>query len=68
MKILICSKFNDTELIDSSFVPRIGENVDLFYKPMPTVVKVICHPSDETVKQFTLSYLAFKIEAIVFVE
>ena len=67
MKILIASKFNDIEVIDSSFVPRNGEIVDLFYKPMPKVVKVICHPSDETLKEFTLCNLAFKIEAIVFV-
>lgn len=48
MKITIVSHYGVKNSIECSHVPRIGERVDMFYHPAPTVIDVINFPSDDT--------------------
>lgn len=48
MKITIISHYGVKNNITANHVPRIGERVDMFYNPAPTVTDVINFPSDDT--------------------
>lgn len=45
MKILIIDFAGRNKIVDSDFIPRIGDRVDMFYEPSPTVNCVLCWPS-----------------------
>jgi hypothetical protein len=65
MKILIISELAGvSKEIETNFVPRVGDHVDLFYSPPSCVKRVLAFPSGDT-----LNTLGFSdIEAIVFVD
>lgn len=44
MKVMIVSKFGHLGIKEVDHVPRIGEKVDVFYRPCPTVVDVVWWP------------------------
>ena len=66
MKILIMSEFGDAVVKQVSFVPRVGDNIDVFYTPYPTVIAVLCFPSKKTIEKFNNASLnAQAFDAIV---
>lgn len=65
MKICIISKFGHMELMESSFIPRKGDNVCMFYNPPPVVSKVLLWP-DKTIKEKI--ELVEDVDAIIMVE
>lgn len=52
MKILVINAFGNAEKILSDFVPRIGDKVDMFCTPMPTVTEVLAWPTKERLAEF----------------
>jgi hypothetical protein len=63
MKLLIINGFGKGEIKESDFIPRVGEKVDMFYRPMPTVSQVVNWPSKEVLKQVNAENI--NIQAIV---
>jgi hypothetical protein len=45
MKILFISECGEALFKFSEFLPRIGDKVDIFYRPYPTVTSVLLYPS-----------------------
>ena len=66
MKILVINQFGNGQIKDSAVIPRIGDKVDMFYEPLPTVTSVVMWPSKERITQ--LQYDNLQIEAIITVE
>ena len=60
MKILVINQFGRKEVKDSDFLPRVGDKVDMFQNPLPTVFEVVCWPSKEQIKDF-----GFEFDAII---
>lgn len=46
MKILIINQYGNSATKTTSLLPRVGDKVDLFYQPFPTVTQVLLWPSD----------------------
>jgi len=65
MKILIVSRFAQHNAIATGPLPRVGDKVDMFYSPLPTVEQVILWPRPETLDNLTTDYEG--IDALVFV-
>ena len=51
MRIVIINKFGQHVIRDASFVPRIGDQIDAFYEPFPTVTHVLAFPQLGTIKK-----------------
>jgi len=47
MKVLIVSNLRQMEVRDMPAIPRVGERIDVFYEPLPTVTSVVWSPSKE---------------------
>jgi hypothetical protein len=47
MKILVINEFGDNCIVDSEVVPRVGDKIDMFCEPLPTVTQVLFWPSEE---------------------
>lgn len=47
MKLLFITETGQMSLINGDHVPRVGDKVDMFYEPLPTVTSVVWYPSDE---------------------
>jgi hypothetical protein len=67
MKILVLSQYHGMEIFDRQFVPRVGDKVDVFYEPMPTVNTVVAWPSRTKLRQLGIDD-KIQIEALVTVE
>ena len=65
MNIIIISESESTVISNASIIPRIGDNVDVFHHPMPTVNRVILYPKIESYADLNLG---IKISAIVVVD
>lgn len=63
MKIFIINKYGQTKIKDTDILPRIGDNVDMFYMPHPTVKHVLLWPIEGS-----LNITDKDIDAIVTVE
>ena len=63
--LIIDTKYKMNELTSVNFMPRIGERVDVFYSPLPTVKDVVHIPSKSTRKSF--GYDGYYLDAIIFV-
>ena len=48
MKVLVINGFGHNEIKETQVIPRVGEMVDMFYLPHPTVTNVLHWPSKET--------------------
>ena len=57
MKVLIIDTMGNSRVVTTEFIPRIGDTIDMFYEPLPTVIKVVAWPSNERLK-------ALKIEGL----
>lgn len=66
MNILVISQVGKHEVINSDFVPRVGDKIDLFYEPLPEVTQVVAWPSNERLKAIGLNQ--HEIDAIVTAE
>ena len=66
MRMLIVSKFGDKQTITRNFIPRVGDDIDIFYEPLPTVSKVVAFPSEERLS--AIGIFDVDIEAIVILE
>lgn len=47
MKVLVANKFGENKIVTSGHIPRVGESVDVFCRPFPTVTNVLNWPGDE---------------------
>ena len=56
MKILVVDEFGNAEKILSDFVPRIGDKVDVFCTPIPTVTEVWAWPTKERLAELGSHY------------
>lgn len=63
MKILIIGPHGISEIYQRDFVPRVGDKIDIFYDPLPTVTSVVFWPSKARQRALGLEYQ--NIEAIV---
>ena len=65
MKLLIINTYGKAQLKETSILPRKGDRVDMFYKPLPKVIGVCLFPTEETIKELGVDEV---IDAIVTVE
>lgn len=63
MQILIINQFGNGEVKTVNFIPRVGDRIDMFYSPSPTVTGVLCYPSKSTLESVKAGNL--QIDAIV---
>jgi hypothetical protein len=63
IKLLIVNQFGNGVIKKSNVMPRIGDQVDLFYKPYPKVTNILLWPGDDLKKQ--LSFEDIDIDAII---
>ena len=66
MNIFVINKYNKGELVKSDFVPRVGDKVDMFYDPLPTVTSVVAWPSKDRLAAINMS--GYSVNVIVTVE
>jgi hypothetical protein len=66
MKVLIVNNFRQTEVRDMPAIPRVGERIDVFYEPLPTVTSVVWSPSKERLRPLNAEQC--EITAIICVE
>ena len=52
LKILIVTEFGESELISSSFIPRIGEQVGIFGSRLPRVISVTNWPDKKMLGEY----------------
>ena len=64
MKILVINQIGTNRVINSNFVPRIGDSVDLFYSPLPRVTCVVAWPNDVRLREVGIEE---KIDVIIIV-
>ncbi len=64
MEILIINNFGTSAKKTSSVLPRVGDRVDMFYTPAPTVTEVVLWPRKDRLKDLGVS---FPVDAIVMV-
>lgn len=67
MKLLIVSETGYSMVKDADFVPRVGDQIDAFYKPWPKVTGVLLWPNAETQKEM-LGIEGTAIDAVVTVK
>lgn len=65
MKIIVLNDFMKFEILDVPAVPRIGERIDLFFEPLPTVTSIVWYPSKERLCPFFVPGTEEKIDAIL---
>lgn len=65
MRICIVNQYGQIVVRDANAVPRIGDALDMFYEPLPTVIKVVWWPSPERLASINCSEI--EIDALVVV-
>lgn len=69
MKILIVNSHGRGELITPEILPRIGDKVDMFYRPFPVVNDVLLYPSKKLLSEIYCQLGSdINVDAIVTVE
>ena len=66
MTVLIVSKLGQSKVCEMPAVPRVGESIDVFYAPPPTVTSVLWLPHKTRLKPFNAD--KFDVVAVVCVE
>ena len=67
MKILIIETVINKAVIKTvQSIPRIGERVDLFYSPFPTIKDIVNLPTQSTIKSLGVT-TGDKIDAVLFI-
>lgn len=67
MNILIMSDCKSTIVKNTTILPRVGDRVEINYKPMPTVFDVVLWPNQNDLKKFNED-IDVNIDAIVMVK
>ena len=65
MKLVIINVFRECRVVEASTIPAKGAQIDMYYKPNPTVTNVVMWPRDDTLN--SLGIKEANVEAIVFV-
>lgn len=66
-KVIFRTEFNQIEIKETKIIPRLGDTLPMFYKPYPSVYKIILFPDMNELRN--LDYEKFnEIDAIVFVK
>jgi hypothetical protein len=65
MNILIVSQSGHNAVKVTDILPRVGDKVDMFYEPIPTVTDVVLFPTEERMKGLSLRYAVEDIQAII---
>ncbi len=66
MNILVISQFDcSRKIVTSDFIPRVGDRIDMFCRPLPIVSEVIAWPSEERLQQASAELFSEEIDAIV---
>lgn len=65
MRILFITEMGKNHIRDTEILPRVGDKVDLFWYPYPTVNLVLLYPTKETLLK--MGYTEH-LDAIVTVE
>lgn len=65
MKIIVINDFMKFEILDVPAVPRVGDKIDVFFEPLPSVTSVVWFPSKERLKPFFVPGTEEKIDAIL---
>ena len=63
MKVLVINQFGNGQVRESCVIPRVGDKVDMFHEPFPSVTQVLMWPSKERLSQLRAD--KFEIEAII---
>ena len=64
MNILVINQFGQNEIKQSEVIPRIGDKVDMFYEPLPSVTQVVMWPSKERCDSLGIE-ITLRIDAII---
>ena len=62
MRILIMNTYGQAVIKETNILPRVGDTIDLFYKPLPKVTGVCLYPTVETLKELGITEV---LDAIV---
>lgn len=65
MKLLIINTCGKATIKETNILPRLGDRIDMFYKPLPRVIGVCLFPTKETLKELNVDDV---IDAVVTVE
>lgn len=65
MKVLVINQFGNGQIVTTDFVPRVGDRIDMFYEPLPTVTGVVAWPSEARLKTLKADGFSERIEAII---
>ena len=66
MKVLIIHEHGQNEFKEVSFIPRVGDKIDVFYRPYPEVFSALAYPSVDTIK--SLGVECGNLDAIITVK
>ena len=65
MNLLIISHLHQSEFKETDILPRVGDRLDMFYTPRPTVKEVILFPTAESLEMIKCSR---HVDAIILTE
>ena len=66
MRFIIINHFGGMEIIEGEALPRVGDRIDLFFTPSPTVSMVLWYPNENTLARLPVD--VGNIDAIITVE
>jgi hypothetical protein len=66
MNLLVINKFGKSEIITAKALPRIGDKIDRFYYPYPTINSIVMWPRQSLLQE--LNCEKFEIEALILVD
>lgn len=61
MRILFVTETGENKIMETNILPRVGDKVDMFYRPFPVVENVLLFPSKELLDEFRTN----EVDAIV---
>lgn len=65
MNLLFIGKIGGVQFKTCDILPRVGDKVDLFYRPYPTVSNVLLYPSLDTLDEMGLNQ---HVDAVITLE
>lgn len=61
MRILFITEMGHNTIKETNILPRVGDKVDVFYRPFPVVENVLLFPSKKLLEEFGIN----EVDAIV---
>lgn len=65
-KVLIVASVHKVVYDEMKIIPRVGDKIDVFYHPFPTVTQILLKPSYKTMKR--IGFENYELDAIVYVD